>query len=180
MVTEKKREPDSNRPASAPRILIVEESDINRHLAQHVFVQAGYTVEAVANGYDAVEAATQREFDLIIMDCRLRDFPQFMATRLIRQREAQQGIGRRVPIVGLTAFAPPGFHERCLHAGMDACFEKPFREALLHQILARWLPPAAVRSRRSQSVPVAVLTASADRPPHPGASPRGRSGTTTA
>ena len=151
---------------TATRILIVEESDINRRLAEHLFTQAGYTAETVTNGHDAVEACRQHRYDLILMDGRLSDFPQFMATRLIRLQELQLTAVKRVPIIGLTAFAPPGFHERCLRAGMDACFEKPFREETMHEIVRRWL------SAPAQAEPALNV----DRPPLPGASPRALSG----
>ncbi len=153
---------------TTPRILIVEESDINRRLAEHVFTQAGYSAETVTNGHDAVNACRQYRYDLILMDCRLSDFPQFMATRIIRLQEERLADRRRAPIVGLTAFAPPGFHERCLRAGMDACFEKPFREETMHEIARRWLS-APAQAKPTFSVP-------SDRPPFRGASPQALSG----
>ncbi|MCH8961292.1 MAG: response regulator [Bacteroidetes bacterium] len=153
---------------TTPHILIVEESDINRRLAAHVFTQAGYSAETVTNGHDAVNACLQHRYDFILMDCRLSDFPQFMATRMIRLQEERLADGRRVPIVGLTAFAPPGFHERCLRAGMDACFEKPFREETMHEIARRWL------SAPAQAEP--TLNVPSDRPPFRGTSLRALSG----
>lgn len=124
---------------TTPRILIVEESDINRHLAQYVIARAGYVVETATNGHDAVRAVKEKRYNLILMDCRLSDFPQFMAARLIRLYEHQNNIIRPVPIIGLTAFAPPGFKERCMRAGMDACFEKPFRDETMQYIERHWL-----------------------------------------
>lgn len=153
---------------TTPHILIVEESDINRRLAAHVFTQAGYSAETVTNGHDAVNACLQHRYDFILMDCRLSDFPRFMATRMIRLQEERLADGRRVPIVGLTAFAPPGFHERCLRAGMDACFEKPFREETMHEIARRWLS-APAQAEPTLSVPI-------DRPPSRGTSPQALSG----
>ena len=155
-----KRLGQTTRSTTAPRILIVEESDINRRLAEHLFTQAGYYAETVTNGHDAVDACRQHHYDLILMDCRLSDFPQFMATRMIRLQEERLATQGRVPIVGLTAFAPPGFHERCLRAGMDACYEKPFREETMDQIVRQWLPDPAEP----------MLTVSPDRPPLRGAS----------
>ena len=146
---------DLTRPSeTTPRILIVEESDIKRRLAEYVFTQAGYSAETVTNGHDAVNACRQYRYDLILMDCRLSDLPRFMATRMIRLQEDRLADGRRVPIVGLTAFAPPGFHEHCLRAGMDACFEKPFREETMHKIARRWLSaPAQAESTLSVAHP---------------------------
>ncbi len=175
MLTKLKLEPAADPVEMPRRILIVEESDINRRLAQHVFVQAGYLAETVSNGHDAVRAVKEHRYDLIVMDCRLSDFPQFMATRMIRLQENRHPQGWRVPIIGLTAFAPPGFYERCLRAGMDACFEKPFRAALMQQIIQRWLSGPS-RAHAAGSGPIAALNASGDRPPRRGASPQGLAG----
>lgn len=176
MVTKMNADPSADPVKTPPRILIVEESDINRRLAEHVFVQAGYRAETVNNGHDAVRAVKQHGYDLIVMDCRLSDFPQFMATRMIRLQENRQHLDRRVPIIGLTAFAPPGFYERCLRAGMDACFEKPFRDEIMQQIARRWLSDSAQTSLERHPR-LTALRASGDRPPHPGVYPQGPSGT---
>lgn len=129
-------------------------------------MQAGYTAETVTNGHDAVNACREHRYDLILMDCRLSDFPQFMATRMIRLQEERLPPEERVPIIGLTAFAPPGFHERCLRAGMDACFIKPFREETMHEIARRWLGPPAEPT----------LSVARDRRPLRGASRQALSG----
>ena len=176
MLTKMNADPAADPVKMPPRILIVEESDINRRLAQHVFVQAGYIAETVTNGHDAVRAVKQRWYDLIVMDCRLSDFPQFMATRMIRLQENRHHLDRRVPIIGLTAFAPPGFYERCLRAGMDACFEKPFRDEIMQQITRRWLSDSA-QTPLGRHTPLTALKASGDRPPRPGVYPPGPSGT---
>jgi hypothetical protein len=55
---------------------------------------------------------------------------------------------------------------------MDACFEKPFRSEIMQQITARWLPNPT-RARGPRNHPPALLNASADRPPRPGASRQG-------
>lgn len=130
----------SVRPRTRPRVLVVEESDINRRLAQHVLAQAGLEADVVNNGHDAVRVFRQQRYDLVLLDCRLPGFPQFMAVRIMRLHERQAGRVFRVPVIGLTAFAPPGFVERCQGAGMDACLEKPLSSSKLQQILGRWLP----------------------------------------
>ncbi|MFQ5568555.1 MAG: response regulator [Rhodothermales bacterium] len=123
-----------------PSILIVEASEINRHLAHHLLTEKGYSADTVSNGHDAVRAFMKRRYDLIVMDCRLPDFPQFTAVRAIRLHEDKRTPGSRIPIIGLTAYAPPGYRERCLRAGMDACYEKPVRDEIIQQIIRRWLP----------------------------------------
>ena len=132
-------------PSLLPRVLIVEDSEINRRLAQQLLTMEGCRAEAVANGHEAVKAFKKGCYDLILMDCRLPDVPQFMAARRIRLEETRRKTASRIPIIGITAFAPPGFEKECMRAGMDACYVKPFNGTMARQILNRWLP--AVKRR---------------------------------
>jgi CheY-like chemotaxis protein len=84
--------------------------------------------------------ATQ-DFDAVLMDCQMPVMDGFAATRQIR---VDQGPGRRVPIIALTANALHGDRERCLAAGMDDYLAKPFTGAALWAVLARWMTPTAV------------------------------------
>jgi two-component system sensor histidine kinase/response regulator len=60
----------------------------------------------------------------------------FEATSQIRAAE----VGRRVPIIAMTALSMPGDQERCLAAGMDDYLSKPIRRDELEAVVERWLP----------------------------------------
>jgi CheY-like chemotaxis protein len=63
----------------------------------------------------------------------------YQATRIIRQRELEQGDAvRHIAIVALTAHAMDGDRENCLEAGMDDYAAKPFTAAQILLLLNRW------------------------------------------
>jgi PAS domain S-box-containing protein len=104
------------------RVLLAEDNEINALLATTILEEAGFSVEAVVNGAEAVEAAKRGAFDLILMDVQMPVMDGLAATRLIRQIEGPAG---RVPIVALTANAMRSDQDACLGAGMDDFVSKP-------------------------------------------------------
>ncbi|HQV11841.1 MAG TPA: response regulator [Nitrospira sp.] len=128
-------------PTSAPsaRLLLVEDTPVNREVATGMLDILGYTVHAVENGRLALEAVARERFDLILMDCQMPDMDGFTATAAIRQQERHAGGSHRVPIIALTANAMDGDRTRCLAAGMDDYLAKPFTAAQLRTVLTHWL-----------------------------------------
>ncbi len=109
-------------PASAARVLLVEDNPTNRFLAEEYLHQIGCAVLVARSGHEAVRLAARYDFDLVIMDCNLPELDGLEATAMIRRQEAGR---RRVPIIALTANAMAGDRERCLAAGMDDYLSKP-------------------------------------------------------
>ncbi|MEN8148371.1 MAG: response regulator [Planctomycetota bacterium] len=107
------------------RILLAEDSEINRRLAMALLRQAGHSVVTAENGREAVDAFGEEEFDVVLMDVQMPEMDGFEATAGIRERERETG--GHIPIVALTAHALRGDRERCLDAGMDAYLAKPIR-----------------------------------------------------
>lgn len=142
-----------------PRVLVVEDSEINRGLAMAWLAKAGCRADAVVTGLDAVEAARRTRYDLILMDCRLPDVQGVTVTRMIRSEQPSY----RVPIIGITAFAPGELYDECLRAGMDACYEKPMNGGLLLHILERWLP-SSNRPTATRLATTRIRTPAPDRP----------------
>ena len=125
------------------RILLVEDSPYNQKLAVGLLQKRLHSVSIANNGLEAVAAARDGEFDLILMDIQMPEMDGLEATRQIRRREAQQG--GHVPIVAMTAQATPGDRERCLAAGMDDYLSKPIRPRILYETveaIAISLPPS--------------------------------------
>ena len=113
-------------PTPGARILLAEDHAVNQEVAAQMLRMAGYHVQVVANGQAAVDAAGGA--DLVLMDCLMPVMDGFEATA--RLREQEQGSGRRLPIVALTANAMKGDVETCLAAGMDDYLAKPL--SLIH------------------------------------------------
>ena len=106
-------------------VLLVEDNAVNRRLAEIVLTRRGHSITAVDNGPDAVRVAGERYFDLVLMDLQLPGMDGIAATRAIRA--AEEGGGRHVPVLALTAHALPGIREQCLAAGMDGYLAKPLQ-----------------------------------------------------
>ena len=96
----------------------------------------GHLVDCVADGAEAVLAASQRPYDLILMDMIMPGMDGITATRAIRALPAP---ACNVPIVALTANS---FHEQldgCLKAGMDATLVKPMSMEALSAAVSTWI-----------------------------------------
>jgi len=145
--------------AQRGRVLVVEDNRVNQKVAAKMLERAGYRVDVVANGREAVEVVAQIAYALVFMDCQMPEMDGYEATRAIRQREAKgQGpethtdaagsgllspVSGHVPIIAMTANAMRGDRETCLAAGMDDYIAKPIRREDLEAILARWQPDRA-------------------------------------
>ena len=125
---------ESAGPPRPLKILLAEDSVVNQKLAVGLLSSKGHQVSVVNNGRDAVTAVAQESFDLILMDVQMPELDGLQATAQIRTHE--QGTGRRVPIIAMTAHAMKGDRERCLEAGMDGYVAKPVRSRELFATIA--------------------------------------------
>ena len=98
--------------------------------------KAGHRVDIVGDGREAVDAVRGTAYDLMLMDCLMPEMDGFEATRAIRA--AEDGTGRHLPIIALTANAMPTDREACLAAGMDDYLTKPLSKPALLEALERW------------------------------------------
>jgi CheY-like chemotaxis protein len=131
-------------------ILVVEDNKVNQHVSMYLLKELGFVPEIVENGRLAVEAVQRKLYALILMDCQMPEMDGFEATQEIRKLETL--LGRRVPIVAMTAQALEGDREKCLLAGMDDYLSKPITARTLKEILNRWLKkPEPVSEPDAQS-----------------------------
>ncbi len=131
------------------KVLLAEDNDINRLLAEELLKARGHLVKSVDSGRQAIEALGRETFDLVLMDARMPDMDGEEATRVIR-RSPPPGVDPRVPIVALTAHAQRGDRERFLAAGMDDYIPKPIDLAEFDRVLARIADLRAMRGRAVQ------------------------------
>lgn len=126
--------------ATAPRsarILLVEDNRTMQIFAVGMLRRLGHDQVTIAgDGAQAVAAARDTPFDLVLMDCQLPVMDGWEATRQLR------AAGFRAPIVALTATLATGERERCLAAGMNDQLTKPVTMATLEATLAHWLAGA--------------------------------------
>lgn len=124
-------------------ILLAEDNPANQIVLRKMLEKRGWAVTVAGNGKAALEQYAGTAFDLILMDLQMPDMDGLSATKAIRAHE--QGAGRRIPIVALTAFAMRGDRERCLQAGMDDYLAKPVKASELYSVVERLTLPAPVR-----------------------------------
>lgn len=143
---------DGPRPGTEPapctmrrnmRVLIAEDNEINMEFALEVLRKAGYQVDTAMDGRSALQAATRKSYDVILMDCQMPDMDGLEATRKIREKEeAEASIGgsrnKRVPIIALTANALKEDRKQCLDGGMTDYLSKPIAPAKLIEMVDRY------------------------------------------
>ncbi|MDP1823321.1 MAG: ATP-binding protein [Archangium sp.] len=127
------------------RVLVVDDNDINRMVAAALVRKAGFPVECVGGGQEAIAAVSRERFVLVLMDFHMPDVDGLAATRAIRAMEGPAG---RTRIVALTASAMPEELIACREAGMDDTLVKPLLFEQLVEVLesarrAARQPPAA-------------------------------------
>jgi len=118
----------------APRLLVAEDLEINRELLSAIFRDSGYHLDLVADGAAAVQAMTDADYDLVLMDVSMPGMDGLEATRLIRAMPPPRG---QVPILALTAGNLPSEIALCEEAGMNGAIGKPYDRSLLLQEVAR-------------------------------------------
>jgi signal transduction histidine kinase/CheY-like chemotaxis protein len=131
--------PSASISSAAPktlRVLLVEDHPINQKLAISLIERSGHQVTLTQNGEEGLQAAVQREFDLVFMDMQMPIMDGLAATRAIRAHELTQK-KKRVPIVAMTANAMPSDRQACEDAGMDGFLSKPFKANELRAILSQ-------------------------------------------
>jgi two-component system sensor histidine kinase/response regulator len=120
-------------------VLVVEDDESNRLVADGVLKLFHCEVAHAASGTAAVELALSGKFDVVLMDYHLPGMDGVAATRAIRQFEAEHGRAA-VPIIGLTGSAMAAERQECLASGMNSILPKPFRFAELRAALEEWGP----------------------------------------
>jgi len=113
------------------RVLVAEDSAVNRLVITRLLGHLGHGVEVAKNGREAIEAAAREAFDLILMDLEMPEVDGLMATRAIRK-----GPNPSVRIVALTAHATPEHIRLCRDASMDDVLTKPIDVRRLEPVLA--------------------------------------------
>ncbi|WFR76964.1 response regulator [Janthinobacterium rivuli] len=129
-------------PAPAPkpgaRILLVEDTALNRQLVCLQLAGRGYSIDTAENGALGLQALATQQYDLVLMDCMMPVMDGYQACLALRAREAASG-APRLPVIALTAGVTGDDRQRCSAAGMDDYLSKPFTAAQLRDMVERWL-----------------------------------------
>jgi PAS domain S-box-containing protein len=110
------------------RILLVEDNKVNQYLALALLNAWNAQTEVSEDGVDAVERLKDSTYDLVLMDLQMPLMDGFEATLILRNE-----LHLKTPVIGLSANALNGEHERSLEIGMNDYVSKPFQPELLYE-----------------------------------------------
>jgi signal transduction histidine kinase/CheY-like chemotaxis protein len=124
-----------SRARHSERVLLAEDNLVNQKVALHLLNRLGFFPHVVDNGAEAVAAAEEKVFDIILMDVQMPVMDGLEATRRIRELTRSAAV--RPHIVALTANATAADREACLDAGMDDFLPKPVQLFGLSEMMAK-------------------------------------------
>jgi CheY-like chemotaxis protein len=116
-------------------ILLAEDNPVNQDVASRMLGRLGHEIDLAVDGFEAVQKAKARLYDVILMDMQMPDMDGVQATLIIRKLPPPHG---QVPIVALTANAFPTDRQACLDAGMNDFVSKPVTRDKLAAALQPW------------------------------------------
>ena len=119
-----------------PKILLVEDNEMNRDMLSRRLKRKGYDVVIAVDGAEGVSMATKIDPDLVLMDMSLPILDGWEATRQLKADPKTQ----EIPIIALTAHAMAGDREKALEAGCDDYDTKPIELPRLLEKIKALLP----------------------------------------
>ena len=118
------------------RLLLVEDNELNREIAQEILSNYGFAIDTAENGAEAVEkiaGSRPGEFDLVLMDLQMPMMDGYEATRQIRALKDKALAS--IPILAMTANAFEEDRKAAMEAGMDGFATKPIDMREVIQLL---------------------------------------------
>lgn len=128
----------STHTSQIPKILIVEDNEINRKYLTGIIGKWGVTYDQAIHGQEALELIALNDYDLILLDIRMPVMNGYELTRILRTSENR--LYRDIPIVALTASALIDEREKVLESGMNDHLTKPYTPEQIHEVASRYLP----------------------------------------
>jgi two-component system sensor histidine kinase/response regulator len=128
------------------RVLLVEDNEINRMVAEEILTKAGIEITVALNGREGVDAVLAEPFDAVLMDIQMPVMDGYAATREIRSKP----VFATLPIIAMTANATEADRQRAQEAGMSDHIAKPFDPENLLAMLQRWTNRPTVEMESSE------------------------------
>ena len=122
------------------RVLLVEDIELNREIAEMILAEAGFVVESAPDGTDAVammEKAEENYYDVVLMDIQMPVMNGYEATRIIRNMPRNDV--KDLPIIAMTANALEEDKEAALKNGMNAHIAKPIDMDVFISVLEQFV-----------------------------------------
>ena len=132
---------DSAPDFTGKKILLVEDNELNREIAESILADNGFTVDTAFNGIEAVskiQSTAGDTYDLILMDIQMPGMNGYEAARQIRSMK--DPVRSSIPIIAMTANAFAEDRQAALDAGMNEHIAKPVDVQKLLKILSQCTP----------------------------------------
>nr|WP_315223750.1 response regulator [uncultured Flavobacterium sp.] len=125
-------------------VLIVEDNKVNMLLLKTIVKNLNFNTHIFEceNGYEAVNQIENIKPDIIFMDIQMPIMNGYEATKAIRKIN----IGKKIPVIAVTAGAEKDERNKCLNAGMNDYISKPIIRGTVEEALAKWIKYIEVNS----------------------------------
>ncbi len=131
--------PDYGISEDLPTILLAEDNQANKLTISRYLKAKGYQLLFAEDGREAIDIATSKRPDLILMDIQMPNIDGLEAIKIIRGNNIPELAN--IPIIALTALAMTGDRERCIESGANEYLTKPIKlnhlATTIKQILAQ-------------------------------------------
>ena len=118
------RHPSDKTEPACGHILVAEDDLVVQLIVKRMLEQAGYTLDLVADGQEAIKALETRHYDLVLMDCLMPRMDGFESTRAIRSADSGR-FNPAIPVIAMTGLTGDDVKARCFEAGVDSIASKP-------------------------------------------------------
>jgi CheY-like chemotaxis protein len=122
------------------KILVVEDDLLSQTIITAMLANMGYQSDVACNGLEALRLLSERQYDLVLMDCQMPVMDGYTAARCITNKESKHlSLNQKVVIIALTADSTDYARSVCTEVGMHDFITKPVRMQHLKEIIKRWL-----------------------------------------
>ena len=125
------------KPIRGACILLAEDNALNQQVATELLQSVGLIVSVVNNGHEAIEAVSNNNFDLVLMDIQMPEMDGLTAAKQIRSFKSIQ----QLPILAMTAHAKDEDRQKSLLSGMNDHVTKPIDPPILFEALLKHIKP---------------------------------------
>lgn len=115
-----------------PRILLVEDNQVNRKIVISMLKSHNMTCDVALNGSEALKAISEKDYDIVFMDCQMPIMDGYESTAKIRLMEGDK---KHTTIIAMTANAMEGDRQKCIDAGMDDYISKPVNFEIMFNMI---------------------------------------------
>lgn len=129
-------------------ILLCEDNELNKRLAQIVIENFGFKLDIASNGQEGIDLLMHNKYDLILMDLQMPIKDGYQTTIYIRNE-----LKMDIPIIAMTAHSLVGEQQKCFDIGMSAYVAKPFKQS---ELLDKIQSVLDINSKKEIITPVVI------------------------